>query len=165
MKKELFNKAMLCDLVADHLEEFKGMTHDEIMDCFLGPIKIDQKEIYAPFRSRGEAPMKYSVYFKMISPKLNYHHEIICAIELREKADVLKEGEIPACAGMSMLMLLQAKEERKEKNISHRCYGFYLYTNGPSELKGISNQYNANVRSNNTSLLKNNIACGIEVYL
>ena len=96
LKRLFSNKDFLCDLVEDHLDEFKGLNHDEIMNCFLGEVQIDKKTVYPPHCENNEN-YKYSIYFKMISPKLNYHHEIICVLEFREKEDVLGPSEIPAC--------------------------------------------------------------------
>ena len=101
----------------------------------------------------------------MISPKLDYHHEIICVIEIREKEDVLGPSEIPACSGLSLLMMTQAKEENEGKDIAERCYGFYFYVEPSEHLKGTQNRYNLHIRSQNKDLLRNNSCIGIEIYI
>lgn len=164
LKRLFSNKEILCDLIKDHLEEFKEMTHDEIMNCFLGEVQADKKDLYLPFYE-GDEDLKYGIYFKLISPKLDYHHEIICALEFREKEDELKPLEMPPCAGLSLLLMLQAKEENENKNIAERCYGIYFYLDSPEELKGTANRYNVHIKTNEKSLLKDNCCTGIELFL
>ena len=163
--KEVFSKKeFLCELVQEHLDEFKGMECDDIMDCFLGEVQVDKKSVFLPF-SEENGKFNYGIYFKMISPKLEYPHEIICVLEIREKEDVLRPSEIPACAGLSLLMMLQAKEENEGRNISERCYGFYFYADPSFHLKGTQNKYNLHIRSQNKNLLNNNCCTGIEIYI
>ena len=164
LKRIFSNKDFLCDLVKDQLEEFHEMSHDEIKNCFLGEIQVDKKQLYLPFYE-GIEEYKYGIYFKMISPKVDDHHEIICAVELREKPDVTKPSEIPACAGLSLMLMVQAKEENEGKKIAERCYGFYFYLNSDEELKGKQNKYNIHIRHNDQNLLENNRCAGIEIYL
>ena len=39
--KEVFSKKeFLCELVQEHLDEFKGMECNEIMNCFLGEVQV-----------------------------------------------------------------------------------------------------------------------------
>lgn len=164
LKRLISNKDFLCDLVKDHLEEFENMSHDEIMNCFLGEVQVDKKKLYLPFY-KGDEDLRYGIYFKMISPKLDFHHEIICVVELREKESEVKPEELPACAGLSLLMMMQAKEENQGKDIAERCYGFYFYVDADEKLVGTQNKYNVHIKSNAASLLKNNSCTGIEIYL
>ena len=100
----------------------------------------------------------------MVSPLLNYGHEIICAVEVRDKEEALKEGEIPPSAGMAMLMMFQAKNENKNANVAARCYGFYVYADSDIHEKDTSNRYNMKIRNGSFDLLDNNCCVGIEIY-
>ena len=164
LKRIFSNKEFLCDLIKEHLEEFKEMNHDEIMNCFLGEVQVDKKHLYLPFYE-GDEDLRYGIYFKMISPKLDYHHEIICVLELRENEDEVSPYEMPACAGLSLMLMLQAKEENEGKDIAERCYGIYFYVDSSKDLKGTQNRYNIHIKSNEKSLLKNNSCTGIEIFL
>ena len=62
--KEVFsNKEFLCELVEEHLDEFKGMTYEDIMNCFLGDVQVDKKPVYLPFHEQN-GEIKYGIYFK-----------------------------------------------------------------------------------------------------
>ena len=161
--REFADKRNLAELVSSHLEEFKGMSIEEIMDCFLGEPQIRKKKVYLPFYEEKE--MKYDIYFKMISPRLDYSHEIVCAIEFRGKEDYLRPGELPAVAGMSLLLFMQSKEENLNKSVSERCYGFYIYLEAREDLWGRENRFNVHIKVEKKDLLSEHACVGTEIYL
>ena len=163
VKQTYEKKYNLAKLVSEHLEEFEGMTIEEIMNCFIGNPQINKKPVYLPFYDGNE--MNYGIYFKMISPKLDYCHEIVCAIEFREKEDHLQLGELPPVAGMSLLLSTQTKEENVNKSMSERCYGFYIYTNPSSHLRGKQNRYNLHIKVGNKDIFEKHACVGTEIYL
>ena len=50
--------------IDEYIEEFKEMSHDEIMNCFLGEVQVDKKHLYLPFYE-GDEDLKYGIYFKL----------------------------------------------------------------------------------------------------
>ena len=164
LKEKYASKDMLAKIVQENLEEFKGMEIEEIKKWFILDPVVDKKKTPIPVEE-GMEELTYSIFFKMISPKLDFDHEITCVIELRDKEIPVYLGELPASAGLSLMLLAQAKEEQIHKNIAERCYGLYIYLDASDHLKKKTHVYNVHIKVEDKTVLGNSCCSGIDIYL